>query len=150
MATFRFAGALAAAFFAASCGDDQDPAGAADLWARIHAANYRDWSRAPGYEQRRPSHTAHSDAVDIYVNTKVAEALATADITAWPVGSLIVKDGFDDGDLELVAAMEKRESGWFWAEWDGDGDASYSGSPSLCIDCHRSGSDFVRAFSLPR
>ena len=30
-----------------------------------------------------------------------------------------------------------------------DGRPKYSGKPSLCVDCHRSGSDFVRAFSLP-
>lgn len=151
MAPPRFAAFLGFAILASACGDDQDPAGAADLWARIHTANYRGWSRAPGYEERRPSNTAHSDAVDIYLNVAIGDALGATGTTAWPVGSLIVKDGFDDdGDLDLVAAMEKRENGWFWAEWDGDGDASFSGSPELCIDCHRSGSDFVRAFSLPK
>jgi len=46
--------------------------------------------------------------------------------------------------------MEKRRDGWFWAEFDDDGEPKFSGRPSKCTDCHASGSDFVRAFSLPR
>ncbi len=60
-----------------------------------------------------------------------------------------MKDGFDGADLELVAAMEKRDDGWFWVEWDGSGESVYSGKPDVCIDCHASGSDGIRAFSLP-
>ena len=135
---------------AVACGDDQDPEGAAELWNRIHAEKYSSWARAPGFEQRRASAAAHGNAVDIYVNRVVVEALAGSPLAAWPKGSLIVKDGFDDADFELVAAMEKRDDGWFWAEWDNEGDAMYSGRPSLCIDCHASGSDLVRAFALPK
>ena len=139
------------AFIFSGCGDDQDPSGAAELWDRIHKENYRGFTRAPGFEQRRSSAAAHGDAVDIYINSTVAEVLAAAmPLTSWPKGSLIVKDGFDDGDFELVAAMEKRDDGWFWAEWDNEGDAAYSGRPSICTDCHASGSDFVRAFALPK
>jgi len=141
---------LAPLLLLAACGDDQDPAGAAELWNRIHSENYRGWTRAPGFEQRRSSNAAHGDAVDIYVNKIVTDTLAGGPLSAWPKGSLIVKDGFDDGDFELVAAMEKRDDGWFWAEWDNEGDAMYSGRPSTCTDCHASGSDSVRAFALPK
>ena len=142
---------LTATLLSAACGDDQDPSGAEALWNRIHSENYRNWARAPGFEQRRSSSAAHGNAVDIYVNETVAEALRSPSaLTAWPTGSVIVKDGFDDGDFDLVAAMEKREGGWFWAEWDTEGDAIYSGRPSLCIDCHASGADSVRAFPLPK
>lgn len=134
----------------AACGDDQDPAGARQLWGRIHEQAYQGWDRAPGYESRRKSDAPHGDAVDIYVNATIADALAGGAIAAWPVGSLIVKDGFDDGDPHLVAAMEKRDDGWFWAEWSPDGEASYSGRPEVCTDCHASGADQVRAFGLPR
>ncbi len=151
MGRARWTSNLLAVLLLAACGDDQDPDGAAQLWGRIHAENYRGWARPPGFEQRRPSSAAHGNAVDIYVNEIVSEALRSpSPLTAWPTGSLIVKDGFDDGDLDLVAAMEKRADGWFWAEWDDEGDASYSGRPSLCIDCHASGSDSVRAFPLPK
>jgi hypothetical protein len=136
---------------ALGCGDDQDPGGAATLWNRIHAENYRTWSRAPGYPTRRESDAPHSDAVDIYVNPVVASALAAGrPLAAWPVGSLIVKDGYSGSTHEIVAAMERRADGWYWAEWRASGSSIYSGRPSLCIDCHAAGSDGVRAFALPR
>lgn len=142
---------LALALLAAGCGDDQDPGGAATLLSRIRAANYRGWSRAPGYPTRRVSNAPHSDAVDIYVNDVVQRALtAGAPLSAWPVGAIIVKDGYSGATHRLIAAMEKRADGWYWAEWNADGTSIYSGRPSLCIDCHASGSDGVRAFALPR
>lgn len=142
---------LAAAGLAA-CGDDQDPAGAADLLERLRAADYQGWQRAPGFAERRASSAPHGDQVEIFVNEVVASALADgAPLEAWPVGSIIAKDGYDDdGSLTLIAAMEKRDDGWYWAEWDGETDEStYSGKPATCIDCHASGSDSVRAFDLP-
>jgi len=132
-----------------ACGDDQDPEGAAELWDRIHTAEYRSWQRAPGYETRRDSDAPHSEAVDIYVNDVIAAALAAEEsFTAWPTGSLIVKDGFD-GELEIVAAMEKRQDGWYWVEWDAEGSSDYSGKPDICTGCHQSGADYVRAFDFP-
>ncbi len=135
---------------ALGCGDNQDDEGARDLLARVKADHYRTWDRAPGYEQRRESNAPHSEAVDIYVNDIVAEVLALGEHDGtWPVGAIIAKDGFDGSDLELTALMEKRSDGWYWAEYDDDGDPDYSGRPDICIDCHQSGSDFVRAFRLP-
>lgn len=152
----RAAAAVTAALLAvgslAACGDDQDPEGAADLLERLRAADYRSWERAPGFADRRPSSAPHGDEVEIFVNDVVAGALADGTpLDAWPVGSIIAKDGYDeDGSLSLVAAMEKREDGWYWAEWDGETDESkYSGKPATCIDCHASGDDYVRGFDLP-
>jgi hypothetical protein len=134
----------------AGCGDNQDDAGARALLEKIRADRYTTWDRAPGYEERRPSSAPHSEAVDIYVNDRVAEVLALGEpVPSWSVGSIIAKDGFDGAKLELIAVMEKRADGWFWAEYDDDGDPDYSGRPEVCIDCHRSGSDHVRAFRLP-
>lgn len=133
----------------AGCGDNQDDAGARSLLAQVRADDYRSWSRAPGYETRRKSSAPHSDAVDIYVNTVVELTLQQRDNSpSWPVGSVIVKDGFSGSSLEIIAIMEKRSDGWYWAEYDDDGDPDYSGRPDICIDCHASGSDFVRAFQL--
>lgn len=135
----------------ASCRQNDDPEGAEDLLQRVSADDYRSWVRAPGYESRTPSDAPHSDEVEIFVNETVVGALAAAPgASEWPVGSIIVKDGYTEaGELELTAIMEKREDGWYWAEYDADGKALYSGAPSICTDCHGSGSDFVRAFSLP-
>lgn len=134
----------------AGCGQDDDPAGAETLWKDIHDQNYTSWAKAPGYETRRPTSAPHGDEVMIYVNDVVAKALAGAAITAWPEGSLIVKDAYEGGEVDTVAAMEKRADGWYWAEWSADGSSKFSGKPSLCTDCHGSGGDFVRAFPLPK
>jgi hypothetical protein len=132
------------------CGDNQDDAGARGLLAKVREERYASWDHAPGYEQRRSSDAPHSNAVDIYVNDRVVEVLALGEpTTVWPEGSIIVKEGYDGSDLEIIAVMEKRAGGWFWAEYDDDGDPDYSGRPDICIDCHRSGSDYVRAFRLP-
>jgi hypothetical protein len=133
-----------------ACGDNQDEAGAEALLARVQNENYRSWSRAPGWPTRRATSAPHADEVDIYVNGSLLEAYAAAgSLSAWPLASIIVKDGWSGSDLELIAVMEKRSDGWFWAEYDADGDPVYSGHPKLCIDCHDSGSDYVRAFALP-
>jgi hypothetical protein len=133
-----------------SCGDNQDDAGARALLARVKKEAYRSWDRPAGWETRRKSAAPHGDAVDIYVNDVVVEALLTPNASRlWPEGSLIVKEGYDDGELDLVAIMEKRSDGWYFAEYDSDGDPSYSGHPDTCIDCHKQGNDYVRAFNLP-
>jgi hypothetical protein len=134
---------------AAGCGDDQDPQGAGDLWTRIHEARYAEWMRAPGYATRRETEAPHADEVEIFVNDVVASALGGGAITSWPEGSIIVKDGYDGDELEIVAAMEKRGGAWFWVEWDASGDPAYSGNPSICTGCHESGADGVRAFGFP-
>jgi hypothetical protein len=132
-----------------ACGDDEDPRGARDLLQRVRDDDYRSWQRAPGYETRQPSFAPHSDRVDIYVNDVIADALAAGEpLDEWPAGSIIVKDGFSDGELEIIALMEKQPGRWFWAEFI-DGDSKYSGTPEICLDCHRSGDDYVRAFELP-
>lgn len=140
---------LLALLGAAACGDNQDPAGADAFWTSIHADDYRSFARAPGYAKRQPTNAPHGDAVEIFVNGVVGEALAGGPITAWPEGARIVKDGYDGDAVTVVAAMEKRAGGWYWAEWSADGAAKYSGSPGLCTGCHASGGDFVRAFPLP-
>lgn len=139
--------ALVAVVLCTACGDDQAPEEAAALLTRIRAEGYQNWDRAPGYETRRRSNAPHSEEVDIYINPTVTGALLT-DAVEWPLGSLIVKDGFDGNDHELIAVMEKREDGWFWAEYF-DGESKYSGKPDVCLDCHDVGSDYVLAFDLP-
>ena len=146
-----FQGFVLAATLAASpaCGEDQEPERARALWERIQAEGYRSWDRAPGYESRQPSRAAHGDAVEIFVNDVVATDLAAPPVDAWSDGATIVKDGYDGGDLCLVAVMEKTDGTWFWAEYDGDGDTLFSGAPEICTGCHAIGDDFVRAFFFP-
>ena len=153
--------ALVALSFLSACGDNQDPAGADELFLRIQTLAYRaTFAKAPGYETQQPSNTSHSAFSDIFLNPISAKVIAdNTAISAWPLGSLIVKDGYDDdGIIELIAVMEKRSDGWYWAEYldptASAGGASYSGKPSVCIDCHQSaaddGNDFTRAIVLPK
>jgi hypothetical protein len=146
---------LVLAFAAFGCGQDDDPRGAKELYERINdGAGFRAWRRAPGFPTRQPSFTLHADAVEIFVNDVVSAALAgPTPITTWPDGAIVVKEGFRDDERALVAVMEKRGGRWFWAEYDGDGDAIYSGAPKVCIRCHdnrQSSSDWVYSFELPR
>ena len=143
--------ALVLAGSSSACRQNDDPAGADSLHAEVVADGYRSWMRAPGYEKRVPANSPHSDQVDIFVNDVVESALAdTAHPTAWPDGATIVKDGYtQDGKLELTSILQKRGTVWYWAEYDAKGKPLYSGAPAICLDCHKAGSDFVRAFSLP-
>lgn len=130
---------------------NQDESGAVGLWESFHDADYRSWERAPGFPGVTPSSASHGDAVEIFINDVIVEALAAGSpLSEWPDGALIVKDGFDKGgDPHLVAAMEKRGDEWFWAEYEPDGEVLFSGSPKVCTRCHDAGDDYVRAFPLP-
>ena len=132
------------------CGEDQEPERARAFWDRIQTEDYRSWERAPGYPERSPSRAAHGDMVDIYVNEVVTQDLASPTrLDEWSDGAVIVKDGYEDGELCFVAAMSKEDGEWFWVEYDGEGDTLYSGQPNLCTGCHSLGDDSVRAFFLP-
>lgn len=129
---------------------NQDEDGAIALWESFQDADYHSWTRAPGFPGVTPSTASHGDAVEIFVNDVIAEALAAGEpLTRWPDGALIVKDGFSDGEPHIVAAMEKRGDEWFWAEYEPDGEVLFSGSPGVCTRCHDAGDDYVRAFELP-
>jgi hypothetical protein len=120
------------------------------VWQWLQQQNYRAWSRAPGHDTRQTSRAPHGGAVDIFVNPTVQAVLdAKQTVTEWPLGSIIMKDGYNGDTLHLVAYMEKRSDGWFWLEWDGQGKILFQGQPTLCTGCHSSGADFVRAFSFP-
>ena len=155
MIGMRQAVAFVSVLMVSACGaENDDPGGAGALWSKLTSENYTSWQRAPGYPTRMSSHTAHADSVEIFVNPVVTTALASSTpITEWPVGSVIAKRGYKGTSLHLVAAMEKRADGWFWAEYDKSGDPLFSGKPDVCIDCHSARatySDYTFSFEFPR
>ena len=97
---------------------------------------------------------SHADAVEVFVSPEIGDALAgPTPVLQWPVGSVIVEEGYSDGNLSLVAVIEKHAEGWFWAEFDRDGAPLYSGHPPYCLHCHdkrKDYSDWVYSFELPR
>lgn len=134
----------------AACRDNSESDAAAQLFSDVKEQQYPTWARAPGYETRKPAASPHGDEVEIFVNDVVSAALSGPALTAWPDGSIIVKDGYAaSGELEVVAVLSKEDGAWFWAEYDADGAPLYSGEPAVCTGCHASGGDFVRAFALP-
>lgn len=133
----------------AACGDNQDEAGAKELLERVRGESYQTWARAPGWDRRLPTSAPHAEEVDIFLNPTLYDAAVGGAIDAWPVGSIVVKDGYDGRDLAIIAIMEKREDGWFFAEYDEDGDPFFSGQPQTCLDCHEAKNDRILAFDLP-
>jgi hypothetical protein len=130
-------------------GEDKDEAGARDLWARLQEADYRTWAPAPGWETRQETVSAHGQQADIFINDAVVSALLEESLEAWPVGSLLVKDSYRGEALALIAALEKRDSGWYFAEWNGAGELKFAGSPSVCRNCHDAADDSVFSVGLP-
>ncbi len=138
---------------ASACGDDQDPARAAELWDRVHAEGYRGWGRPPAYPGKAASNTAHGDEVEIFVNAPLDRAMRGPRVDAWPEGSIVVKDITSRRSPSAVAIAEKRGGAWFWAEYDASGDPIWSGQPAICVDCHAPRarySDWLYSAELPR
>lgn len=151
----------------AACGFDQDHDGAKQRYRdfAIRERGYHDWASPPGFADKRTSHTLHSDAVRIYVSDEGAAAMqdcaayyrthpdptglgpyfripeGSAAATAWPDGTVFIKEGFDGAELAIVALMHKRDGAWFYAEYDGDGEVLFSGRPDICVDCHAGAKD---------
>lgn len=119
------------------------------------------YARAPGWQTpRQPAAGGpHGSFIDIYINDVMEDAIVASEqsgdpLSRWPEGSLIVKDGFSDAegrDYEYLAFMERREDGWFWGEFRGNGRLVAAGlNDSRCADCHAAGDDSVRAFGFPQ
>ena len=154
------------------CRQNDDPEGSRALYAKVNAgAGFRaaPWRRAPEFPYRKPSFTAHSSEVEIWINEPMAKTLdgveppvkvlaPNGDVirSEWPVGSIVVKEGFSGGDRKIVAIMEKRADGWHWTETDGEGEPLWSaanGKPDICVECHDNRaqySDWVYGFEFPR
>lgn len=149
----RRASQAAICALAISCGNnDLDPEAAETLLANLRAEQYKTkYFRPPGFEMPKASTAPHGDEVAIFVNDKVAGIFASKiAVSEWPEGSIIVKDGYEEGQLTTISAMLKRSDGWFWAEWDAESSESLaSGKPELCTDCHKDGADFVKGFKFP-
>jgi hypothetical protein len=118
-------------------------------WAWIRTREYRDWESPPGWDRRRASDSPHGEAKIIYVDDAVAATAGSGD-ERFPAGATIVKEGYDAGELTIIAAMQRLPGkGWFFAEYRADGSVIEEGdNPPLCTQCHTGSQDGVLAFSL--
>ncbi len=143
------------AFATLSTGCNADEADA--LRDQIRDDDYRrTYARAPGWEDGRlpAAGGPHGGFIDIFVNDVMVDVIDAGEaIERWPEGSIIVKDGWsrmDGGEFEYLSVMERRDGGWFWAEWRGNGRLVSAGkNDNTCVGCHSAGEDQVRAFGLP-
>jgi hypothetical protein len=123
-----------------------DEAGARSLWERLHSADYRSWQRAPGWETPKPTIRPHGETAEIFLNPTLDAARKTSALTRWPDGSVIVKES----QASVLAALEKTEGNWYYAEWRANGDVLYAGVPDVCTNCHDAGEDQLFSLGLPR
>lgn len=129
-----------------------------DLLLAVQKAKYREWDRGPGKDERTPTLSPHSGAVEVFINDVVVEALANADglgLKAWPEGSTVVLEGYGDvetTELAQLAIMQKHHGVWRWEQYQGDEleRPRFKGRPDVCLGCHDTGQDFTRSFSLPK
>lgn len=78
--------------------------------------------------------------------------------SAFPTGSILVKEVIKNGTLDLLVVMKKNPSGtdaaggWQWAEYNPDGSAFYSVGKQgdACLSCHQSSPnrDLTKTFDL--
>jgi len=118
--------------------DEQEPESLLD---EITGANYQQWAPAPGYESRVAAKGPHGDEVQILLDPTAAEGLAGGG-DRWPQDSVIAKDVYQDGELIQIAAMKKTAEGWYWGEWDAQGEQIAEGlAVEPCQGCHANGTD---------
>lgn len=143
---------MALAVFAFSGCADESREAEADREAQALLAevadDYAGWATMPGFDARRASASPHGNAVEIYVNAVLDEAL-TAAIEAdghdasgpWPAGSIVVKDGYDGDTLITRSLLHKTPEGWFFALFDAEDAIVDAGRDIHCLDCHSDGRD---------
>ena len=134
-----------------ACGASEEETTSTNLWAKINKDRYRTFSKAPEWPTRRTSDSSiHAGTAEIYANRLFQEEYCKNDsLNSWPVGTLIVKEGFDGDTVKVIAAMSKTAEGvWDFAEWDNAGAPIDSGAK--CLSCHKSGNDYVKGFRFPQ
>ena len=130
---------------------DEDRAAAESLFRQVQDADYTSFARAPGWETPHTSGTTihHGRFLDIYLNDVIAGATGAG--APWPVGSIIVKDGWDDaaGTVRTATAILRKDADgvWFGAEFDAAGAVVNAGkNAEECTSCHSSAPDYTLAF----
>lgn len=144
---------------ASSCASDSHEASESDrrtaeiLLGELQTQNYRAFATAPGWESphKKGSTQHHGGFLDVYVNRTLADAISRGNSAPWPVGAIVVKDGWNDGSgtqAFQTAILKKTGNGvWFGAELTPSGTVIEAGSHvEECNGCHNRGSDYLLSF----
>ena len=123
----------------------------ADMLAGLpmYIAMYRSWSTHVTYPEPVGTGGVHGEgARTVYINDVGAMALEAENLTAYPAGSIIVKEIMDDANtfVQKVATMKKtddsRHNGWIYKKYARpDAETGYmqvkgDGLPDAAEGCH--------------
>jgi hypothetical protein len=114
---------------------------ASDLYTMVTQDKpYTDWSHWDDAAGLMEGKAPHGTYVKAYVNDKALDASGSA----YPYGSLIVKENYaPDTTLTRLTVMYKvkgynpDDGDWFWAVYGADGTVQGEGKIQSCISCHR-------------
>lgn len=121
----------------------------------LKAEEYKAWTHDAAVRATTPPH----GDTKIFFNAKL-KASMDADKIEHDVGSIVVKEIYKANGtvIDGYAIMAKHKAGegkdtWFFYEALGEPDfkdvkAYAVGGPAMCVDCHKSGKDFIKA-TLP-
>jgi hypothetical protein len=148
--------ALAASGLVVACIPEQPRSEDAEtlqaLELREAVDGYRAWPRPAPFTERTEGSGAHGRFVELFASPEAAVVLELeADVTAWPVGSRFVLEGYDAPDATepyVLGIMVKEDEGWRWAQFEGEEPIVY-GRSTACVGCHLAGDDLVRSVPLP-
>lgn len=129
--------------------DEQE---ARELLVELRDMGYRQWARAPGLDTRADAVGPHGAFADVFIDSTVEAALGEKDLEAWPLGSILVCDGWSSEQgarLETIGIARKDQGGWWWALFDASDRVLAAGEVEACISCHAAGDDFVMSVALP-
>jgi|SRR5688572_10262345 len=162
----KFAFIVIAAVAIHSCKDDDDddpaPSPTADqnFYNEVIASGYTFYQSGNTLPGISPS--THGSFKLRFNSTALGALDSTGELPVggtFPTGSILVKEVYNGGNLDLFAVMKKDPantnagSGWLWAEYDTDGTVittvTSKGSPT-CVSCHASNPtrDMVKTFDL--
>jgi hypothetical protein len=123
------------------------------VWNHLKSTDFRkSFSLWPGTQEQGPGKGQHGSISSTWVNRPALDGI-NGQLGTMPVGSILVKESFDDGKaLQNITVMYKARSynpsagNWFWVKYSPDGEIQLEGRVSPCIGCHeeKKDNDFVQ------
>ncbi len=122
------------------------------IWSHLKNADYKQtFTLWPGTKEFAKGNSLHASLTSIRVNRTALDGI-NGKQGEMPLGSLIVKENFDDGKiLQNIVVMFKARSynpaagNWFWVKYGPDGEIQMEGRAKPCIGCHeeKKSNDFI-------